>query len=724
VNWEELFSRPILVVSGKGGTGKSTVAASLAAAAASDRRVLLAEVEGRGEISKTVGLPDPGFVETPTPLGFSCLSITPKAAAAEYFHIYFGMDRLARRLLATGVVDQLIGAVPGFRDLLACGKLYEVTHVRRTKPRDRGRPLYDLVVLDAPPTGQIASFLSAPATFSELIRVGPMKRQAAHIDRFLRERSQVILVSLLNEMAVAETIEAIPAIRETGVRVKAIVMNRSTPAVLPRGTRRAFGRLTAEQVARVAGEVGLVLDVAEADRLLEGARAADARRRLQARFETQLEQAGPTLALPDVPLGRPDRRVSVLSAHVSSKGTFHVPTEPGEGTAHPATAAQAPSIADRRSLDHHLSGAGIVVVCGSGGVGKTTVSAAVAVEFADRGRETALLTVDPARRLATALGLPTVAGERFHVRLGRGRRLEVMQLDTQRTFDELIDRYALSAERRDRILANSFYRRISNTLGGTNEYMAMEKLYTLAAEEEHEAIVIDTPPTRSALSFLNAPHRLTEFLGGRLLRWMLWPSAGAGRITLGIGRMGAAAFARTAGRLVGAGVLADVAEFLALFEGMYGGFRQRADQVLGLLRSPRCAFLVVTSPTPASLEEAAYFVTRLHEGGMRAAVVVANRWHDDPATLPPGAAQAARTLDQGDADRRAVAAIITSRLMREPHHILEASAMAGFVRRHKEMPILAVPDLPGDVHDVRGLRRVAKHLFSDDASPTTPTEKP
>jgi anion-transporting ArsA/GET3 family ATPase len=145
-------------------------------------------------------------------------------------------------------------------------------------------------------------------------------------------------------------------------------------------------------------------------------------------------------------------------------------------------------------------------------VGKTTVSAAVAVHLAESRSRAALLTVDPARRLATSLGLPTVAGERTSIRLGRGHSMEAVQLDTQRTFDELIDRYAGSPERRDRILSNRFYQRISSTLAGTHEYMAMEKLYQLAEDEGHDAIVVDTPPTRSALSFLDAPNRLSDFL--------------------------------------------------------------------------------------------------------------------------------------------------------------------------------------------------------------------
>src|SRR5262249_41461052 len=157
------------------------------------------------------------------------------------------------------------------------------------------------------------------------------------------------------------------------------------------------------------------------------------------------------------------------------------------------------------SLAGSLGDTRIIVVCGSGGVGKTTISAAIAIHAAAAGRSTVLLTVDPARRLATALRLPLEAGDRATIRVAPGCRMEALQLDTRRTFDELVERFAPGAAQRERIYGNAFYRRMADTLGGTHEYMAMEKLHQLAEEEGHDVIVIDTPPTRSALSFLDAP---------------------------------------------------------------------------------------------------------------------------------------------------------------------------------------------------------------------------
>jgi anion-transporting ArsA/GET3 family ATPase len=714
VQWDDLLARPVLIVSGKGGTGKSVVAAAVAATAAgSGRRTLLVEVEGRGEIARTLGISDPGFAEVATPRGFSALSISPRAAALEYLHLFFGMDRVSRPLLRAGALDQVIGAAPGFRDLLSCGKLYEIQEVRRTDPRDKDRPLYDVLVVDAPPTGQIASFLAAPGAFADLARVGRIKRQAVSVERFLRANASVLLVAVPEEMAVAETVEAVPAIEATGVPVAGVAANRCQQPVFGRGIG-AIGRgLGPEDVARVAKEAGLSLSDEQSATVAEHALAADQRFAVQRGFLRELRRHAPLLTLPDVPSLDPKVVVGELALEMAGEGRGErmldrVREEPRRSP--PRASVLRGSDPAETDLVGLLEESRIVVVCGSGGVGKTTISAALAVRLAERGRETALLTVDPARRLASALRLPSSPGERARINVGSNRSLVAMQLDTQRTFDELIERHAGTAERRERILSNRFYRRIADTLSGTHEYMAMERLYELAAEEGHQSIVIDTPPTRSALSFLEAPRRMTDFLGGRFLKWMLWPGARAGRLTLGVARFGAAAFGRTIGRLIGAEVLADTVEFLAAFEGMYEGFKKRAAAVLDLLRSPQCAFVVITAPTPGSLEEAGYFIERLRSGGMRAQAVVANRWHVDGLVLPEEVSSAIATLEVGDAQARSVAAMLLDQLRREPRRAAEADAMASFARAHPRVPIVPVPELSGDIHDVAGLRRVAAYF--------------
>jgi anion-transporting ArsA/GET3 family ATPase len=708
VQWRELLDSTVLVVSGKGGTGKSTVAAAVAVAAAAEgRATLLVEVEGRGEVTRTLGVPDPGFEERTTAAGPSVLSISSHEAVLEYLKLFAGAPgRLGRSLVRPGLLDQVVGAAPGFRDLLICGKLYEIGQLRRTDARDLGRPLYDLIVVDGPPTGQLGGFLTAPATFGQLMRIGPLKRRAEKAAEFLRRRARLLLVAIPEEMSVVETLEAIPHVRGSGVRLAAIALNRSVEPAFPMGTRRAGRALDARRLLELIEDAGLDLGPSEAAGLLGEAAALEARFRGQAAFLADLRRAGPVLTLPDVPGARPVELVRGLASTMRDR--------PGQDDG--AAGGDWPSMdptSTASSLGDHTAGARIIVVCGSGGVGKTSVSAAIAIQAARAGRKTVLLTVDPARRLATALRLPVTTGERTTVPVGGGRPLEAIQLDTQRTFDELIQRFAGSREREHRILSNPFYCRISDTLAGTHEYMAMEKLFELSEEEDHDLIVIDTPPTRSALSFLDAPGRLTDFLGGRFLRLMLGPTARAGRLTLSAARIGANVFLRTAGRLVGAEVLADTMDFLASFEGMYGEFKARAARVLQLLRSPECAFVVVTAPAPGSLEEARYFVDRLQGASMRAAAVVVNRWDPKARPLPPGARGAAARLEAGEAEQRAVAAVLSARLRREPRLAMEAGAMARFRVSHRAVPLLAVPELAGDVHDIAGLRRIAGHLFGE-----------
>jgi anion-transporting ArsA/GET3 family ATPase len=359
-----------------------------------------------------------------------------------------------------------------------------------------------------------------------------------------------------------------------------------------------------------------------------------------------------------------------------------------------------------------LAGRRIVVVCGSGGVGKTTVSAALAVGQARAGRRTVVMTVDPARRLSTALGLPKSPGEERRVRLGDGVEMDAIMLDTKRTFDDLVGRYSATEERRQRILQNSFYRRMADTLMGTNEYMAMERLYELATDAEHdwECIVVDTPPTRSALSFLDAPQRMLDFLGGRMFRWLLWPYRRVGKAGLRGANIGARALAATVGKIAGGDLLQDTAEFLGAFEGMYEGFQDRAKHVLGLMGEEQTGFVVVTAPERPSLAEAAHFVDRLTDSNMGLAGVVVNRWRSGP-DLEVDVATVERLLASDAAGDRAAAACLD---VAERLRALErrgADAVAEFRGGHDDVPITTVPELPLDVRDRIGVDLMARHLF-------------
>jgi anion-transporting ArsA/GET3 family ATPase len=289
-----LFDRRVLIVSGKGGTGKTTVASALAmAATGSGKRVLLVEVEGRDGLAELLGIAPPGFSERDTPFRFRVLSITPKEALLEYLWLFFRMGALARSLQSARVIEVATEAIPGFRDLMTAGKLYELTEWRDGK-RDRRRPPYDLVVVDAPPTGQLLSLLRGPSAFRDLIRVGRPHRQLASIDRLLRERSRVVLVSTPEEMAVEETLETAAQLRAEGLALTAVVANRVRPSPFPHGTGRASRELTPARLASLSG----IKETATVVQALAAAHEEEARRQVERRHALALREAGPVIELP------------------------------------------------------------------------------------------------------------------------------------------------------------------------------------------------------------------------------------------------------------------------------------------------------------------------------------------------------------------------------------------------------------------------------------------
>jgi anion-transporting ArsA/GET3 family ATPase len=355
-----------------------------------------------------------------------------------------------------------------------------------------------------------------------------------------------------------------------------------------------------------------------------------------------------------------------------------------------------------------------VIVCtGAGGVGKTTTAAAIAIEAARRGRRTIVLTIDPARRLAQSLGLSELDTTAHPVPDVDG--LDAMMLDMKRTFDEVVERHASSPDRVQRILDNRFYQQLSASLAGTQEYMAMEKLYDLHEAGTYDCIVIDTPPTRNALDFLDAPRRLTDFLEGRFLKMFLTPGLTAGRFATRAVGVGTGLFMRAASRITGALVLEDLAEFFQSFEGMYDGFKSRAQAVYRLLQRPDSAFVVVSAPEPPALREAAYFLRRLARDGMPTAGVVVNRVTPQPAgalATTPGdeLAAIAQGLDHDDDVERAVAGLVELALDAREVAARQQHAIAAALRGLDPGVLVQVPLADSDVHDVDGLRWIAAQL--------------
>jgi len=364
-----------------------------------------------------------------------------------------------------------------------------------------------------------------------------------------------------------------------------------------------------------------------------------------------------------------------------------------------------------------VAGTRVVVCAGAGGVGKTTTAAALAAGMAQRGRRVLVLTIDPARRLAGALGIPETDDDEHEVDLaahgmaGSGS-LHAAMLDARRTFDALVREQAPTPEAAERILRNPIYQQLAGAVAGSHEYMAMERLYEVWSSGRFDLIVLDTPPSRHALDFLEAPGRVTRFVDGRALRLLVRPSVRAGR--LGMRMLGAGPNLALAAveRLTGVTLLADISEFLASFEGMYEGFQRRADEVARLLASPDTTFLLVTVPLTEPIQEADFFWRALRERGLPFGGVVMNKVH--PAYVDGGGDVRARV-------RRALreAGVAAATADRAAGNLLDFQALADRDRANIERlearlgagSVVEVPLLEHDVHDLEGLAAVARHLF-------------
>ena len=361
-----------------------------------------------------------------------------------------------------------------------------------------------------------------------------------------------------------------------------------------------------------------------------------------------------------------------------------------------------------------------VVVCvGSGGVGKTTIAASLALAAAQRGKRVLCLTIDPAKRLANSLGLRELQGHEQRVDPAlfaehglpcRGS-LSAMMLDMKHTFDELVARNAGSPEQKRRILDNRIYQYVSTSLAGTQEYMAMEKLHDVRRDPRFDLIVLDTPPTSHALDFLDAPQKLVGAIDSPVMRWFVQQLEE--RKSLGLLGKGAAFVLRGLARFTGAEFLEHVGEFVSGINALFGGFRERAQAVYDDLRGPDVAFLIVTSPSPASVGEAVFFSRKLGEYGIAPAGVVVNRVHGAVAPhAPPSVAQLAGRLP-GGTDAEGLLARM-QQAARDQNALAQRDREG--VRRLREhvganMSYTEVPALDLDVHDLGSLAEVGAHLL-------------
>ncbi|WP_020522945.1 ArsA family ATPase [Catelliglobosispora koreensis] len=348
----------------------------------------------------------------------------------------------------------------------------------------------------------------------------------------------------------------------------------------------------------------------------------------------------------------------------------------------------------------------IIVCCGSGGVGKTTTAAALGLRAAEvHGRRTVVLTIDPARRLAQSLGLTELDNTPRQV---KDTQLHAMMLDMKRTFDEVVLTHT-APERAKEIFSNPFYQAMSSTFSGTQEYMAMEKLSQLRSADSWDLIVVDTPPSRSALDFLDAPARLGRFLDGRMLRILLGPARAGSRSVFNLVSASFGAFSKVVQKILGAQLLTDLSGFVSALDSMFGGFRDRAEETYRILQDPQTAFVLVAAPEPDAIREAAYFAERLNAEQMPLAGLVLNRMHETAVPeLDAATSAAAASAIRASHPLAAEVLEVHSLLMRQ---IVRESGMAAhFTDQFPGVPVAKVPAQATDVHDLSGLRIIGAAL--------------
>jgi len=366
----------------------------------------------------------------------------------------------------------------------------------------------------------------------------------------------------------------------------------------------------------------------------------------------------------------------------------------------------------------------VVITVGAGGVGKTTTAAALGVAAAQRGKRVLCLTIDPARRLAESLGLEgmtteakVVDGAPFAAAGGPLKgELTVMMLDMKSTFDELVLRHSSSPEKAERLLRNKLYKYVSTQLAGTNEYMAMEKLVLVRDDPRYDLVLLDTPPTANALDFLEAPERMIDALDSATMRWFTEAFESSGKVSLNLLARSAAVVLKGIGRLVGGGLLEAMAEFITSLNDLFGGFRSRAAVLEAALRSPDVAFVLVTSPSPVSIDEALYFERRLKAAKMPRGAFVVNRVHEAPApTEGPTEPLALAALEahglklHADGPARVIHAYEDAAKLA----MLDASHMRALDEAADGLPIVHVPQFSTDVHDAKGLVRLSALLLRE-----------
>jgi len=608
-----LLDRRLLVVSGKGGVGKTTVAALLASAAArSGKSVLLVSSDGRGDAAALFGRDDPEYVEAELAPSLRGLTTGFDPLLSDFVRTAAPLSFVADRILASSTFRYFTRATPGLPELLLLGKIRDV--LKRTKGTRRS-PRYDLIVLDAPATGHARSLVRIPRAILGTTPAGPLRHVAEDLDRLLADPARSALVVVAEPAAFAareaEELSAAAAL-DAGLATALVVVNRigrsgrpeTLPDVdLPLLRLPEIARTGVSRPARPARA-----PAAEEDDSSKGNEGPQ-NRSAAAFFEEFLFTFDEIAAA-----SARDVRPAASASRPAREAEFSSPGRPPSSVVLPHPLDLAPWLDD----------APLVILTGAGGVGKTTVAAAFGIAAARRGRRALVLTVDPARRLAQTLGLP--GGDERSAEpvavplrgLPKGGRLDALQIDPKATFERLLSRVAPPGVL-SRIHRNRLYAGFVDSLPGVLEYMGVEALHEHAEDEGIDLLVLDTPPAARGLDFLSAPDRMVELLENDALRWFLHGDSLLSRALSGASR-GAAAVLKLADNVLGFGFLSDLADFFRAFDGLYDGFRERSRDISALLGTGR--HLVVSSLDETALATAATTVAALSRRGAAPALLL------------------------------------------------------------------------------------------------------
>lgn len=718
---EALLASRLVMVTGKGGTGKTTFAAALALVAASrGQRVLLCEVDAQRSSLPPIFGCTPEFRPRPVPgaAGLEIANLTFREALKAFLVDLVPSSRVVRLILENAAVQRFLDFTPGSREMVALSAI--AAQVGR----------YDLVVVDMPASGHAFSLLDITRSALGLFRSGPMRRRAAQLRRLLlAPETRLALVALPEEMVVNETLETTRRLREYDLlgQVPVVFLNR---ALAPTYTE---------------GELHLLRDLAGLDLdplAAEFVRAGTWEKGLEqgtAHAIERLREVSPPVLVPRAQAGSSAARVVREVAVVLGREVGVTRRELLAYDANPAPVPVRPSPTEASHPEDPaadwLDEPSLIVCVGAGGVGKTTTAASLGVQAALRGRKVIVLTIDPARRLANSLGLEELGNQEQRIALDASGELWAMMLDPRHTFHDLITRIAPHEQARQRILRNHVYRHLSDTFAGSQDYMAAEKLHDLVTSGRWDLVVLDTPPVKNALDFLESPGRLVHFLDERILRWFLHPyesrslSAGGNprptpmsrpRILGGRLRLGTSAVVqKLLGYVFGSDFLDDLAAFFTDFQGLYDGFQLRHQAVLERMRAPDTAFLTVCSPTDTTLDVAFFFLDELEARGFRRAGVVVNqvqrcegREHDAAAFLGAIAHERARELDLPDTVTRGLLARL-GMAHRRMAELAQAEQLATAPLRARVEPgmfYVEIPRLAQDVHDLDGLAQLGQQL--------------